>query len=239
MMSTFACSACLAAVGLWPPSRASSWPPPSSPARSSKPPTCMSPIQICGTVRRPERRIISSRCSGSASTSISVQLWPFARSNAFAWSQYGHQDLVYITISAIGPPRRRRVTGAASHAKRNASPESALPARSPAGPASAAGPDGARSSLRSARAARRSRAKPKPRPEATRPLQRLGDRQVFPEQLQEGADEEGQEAHQQHGRGEDPERLDAHHARHLAEERPEGVARLHQRSGAAEAPVAA
>src|SRR6185437_5149198 len=65
--------------------------------RSSHPPTCVSPMKICGTVRRPLRDSISVRAAGMASTSISSSAAPFCSSSSRARAQYGHQLVAYIT----------------------------------------------------------------------------------------------------------------------------------------------
>src|SRR5580658_10638663 len=68
---------------------------------SSEPPMWRVPMNICGTVLRPLRRIISSRSSGCDSMSISRKLTPLDLSNARARSQYGHHDLVYMTTCDV------------------------------------------------------------------------------------------------------------------------------------------
>src|SRR3974377_820506 len=66
-------------------SNASRLPARSSACRSSLPPTCTSPMKICGTVILPfARSIISSLRSQSRSISISVNSTPFRFSNALA-----------------------------------------------------------------------------------------------------------------------------------------------------------
>src|SRR5512145_745636 len=60
-----------------------------------------SPIQICGTVRRPLFFIISARRSGSRSTRIFSMAAPLAtRSRSADW-QNGHAAVAYITTFAI------------------------------------------------------------------------------------------------------------------------------------------
>src|ERR1700677_996231 len=88
----------------------SSSPEPSSAKRSSQPPTNSSPMKICGTVRLPERAIISSRSFPSSSTSISVNSSPLLANSARTRWQYGHHPVAYTTIAGwltwIWPFRR-------------------------------------------------------------------------------------------------------------------------------------
>src|SRR3954470_15652845 len=65
--------------------------------KSSHPPTCLSPMKICGTERRPLRAIISARASGRSSISIVSYVTPLRSSNPRARAQYGHQSVKYIT----------------------------------------------------------------------------------------------------------------------------------------------
>src|SRR5476649_2926411 len=55
-------------------------------------------MKICGTVWRPLRRTISARRSGCSSRLISAKFTPLPRSRVRANSQYGHQELEYISI---------------------------------------------------------------------------------------------------------------------------------------------
>src|SRR5574340_1174699 len=70
---------------------------------SSKPPTWVSPMNTCGTVRRPpERAIISSCFAGSRSMRIfSISVTPRLLSRRSAATQYGHTAVQYITTLAI------------------------------------------------------------------------------------------------------------------------------------------
>src|SRR5690606_4600409 len=74
-----------ASCGLSPASRASSLPARSSACRSSEPPTCVSPMNICGKVERPLARwIISRRSSGEKLASCSVYSTPLRSRRRFA-----------------------------------------------------------------------------------------------------------------------------------------------------------
>src|SRR5689334_3563824 len=60
-----------------------------------------SPIQICGTVRRPLFCIISARRAGSRSTRTLSIFTPFSKSRRSAAWQKGHAEVQYISTFGI------------------------------------------------------------------------------------------------------------------------------------------
>src|SRR5438309_11327478 len=88
----------------------------SSVHRSSDPPMCRSPMNICGTLAQPPlRAIISSRAPGTASTSISSNATPFSTRSARARLQYEHPSTAYITTRGV--PNDFQAARAASGAR--------------------------------------------------------------------------------------------------------------------------
>src|SRR5580704_3515423 len=80
---------------------ASSLPVDSSACKSSQPPTCVSPMKICGTVQRPRAFSAIAACAArSPSTPISSNGAALLRNSALAAWQKGQVDLVQMTIGA-------------------------------------------------------------------------------------------------------------------------------------------
>src|SRR6218665_1342018 len=84
------------------PSSGINWPRPSSATRSSEAPTCVWPMKICGTVRRPVSAIICWRAAGSASMrSSSICSTPLAFRSCLARTQEGQTAVVYIFTACM------------------------------------------------------------------------------------------------------------------------------------------